>query len=169
MPDEGENLNTIDWNNKNLLAGKIYKMVSSNKGQAFFVPHTVSKVILDGIEFKSGNKMEKSLDDRMIKQYCIKLQVDRLGNIQPAKNELYNEPSEPANVLSEPEAPYQTGSLKFFSGFDEMENDQLKYFASLQPKDLLQNLKQMVLAAFGFRADPPVSSLPRTIYFNDET
>jgi CRISPR-associated endonuclease Csn1 len=167
MPDEGENLNTIDWNKK-LIAGKIYKMVSCTGREVLFIPQTVSKVIVDKVEFESLNKTGRALDGRMIKQHCIKVQVDRLGNIQPAKKELYNKPSEPANVLSEPEAPYQTGSLKFFSGFDEMENDQLKYFASLQPKDLLQNLKQMVLAAFGFRAETPVSSLPRTIYFNDE-
>jgi CRISPR-associated endonuclease Csn1 len=85
LPDEGENISAIDWNNKNLLAVKIYKMVSCNKGQAFFVPHTVSKVIVDKVEFDSLNKIERALDGRMIKQYCLKLKVDRLGNITPAR------------------------------------------------------------------------------------
>jgi len=83
LPDENENIASVDWQNKRLLSNKIYKLVSCNKGQAFFVPHTVSKVIVDKFEFDSLNKVERSLDGRMIKQFCIKLKIDRLGNITP--------------------------------------------------------------------------------------
>jgi CRISPR-associated endonuclease Csn1 len=85
LPDENERITSIDWDNKNTLANKIYKLVSCNKGQAFFVPHSLSKVIIDKVEFDSLNKVERALDGRMIKQYCIKLKIDRLGNISPAK------------------------------------------------------------------------------------
>lgn len=85
VPDEAENIAAIDWENTNGIAGKIYKMVSCNKGQAFFVPHTLSKVIIDKVEFDSINKVERALDGRMIKQHCIKLKITRLGNITPAK------------------------------------------------------------------------------------
>jgi len=85
LPDENENIASIDWNNRNIIANKIYKLVSCNKGQAFFVPHSLSKVIVDKIEFDSLNKVERALDGRMIKQHCIKLKIDRLGNIYPAK------------------------------------------------------------------------------------
>ncbi len=85
LPDEGENVSIIDWNDTKKLAGKVYKMVSCNKGQAFFIPQTISKVIVDKVEYDSVNKVERASDGRMIKQNCFKLQVDRLGNIKPAK------------------------------------------------------------------------------------
>lgn len=81
LPDEGEPIATIDWSNTKALSRKIYKLVSCNKAQAFFLPHTVSKVIVDKVEFDSLNKVERALDGRMIKQHCIKIKVDRLGNI----------------------------------------------------------------------------------------
>lgn len=85
MPDENENIKAIDWqNDRGKIASKIYKLVSVNKAQAFFIPHTVSKVIIDKTEFDSGNKVERALDGRMIKQHCIKLKVNRLGHIKPA-------------------------------------------------------------------------------------
>lgn len=83
MPEENENTSAMEWNERSRLARKIYKLVSCNKGQAFFVPQTLSKVIVDKVEFDSLNKVERALDGRMIKQHCIKLKVDRLGNIHP--------------------------------------------------------------------------------------
>jgi CRISPR-associated endonuclease Csn1 len=84
LPDEGENLSAINWNeNRNEIAKKTYKLVSVNKAQAFFVPQTLSQVIEDKVEFDSMNKVERGLDGRMIKQYCLKLTVGRLGNIKP--------------------------------------------------------------------------------------
>lgn len=83
MPDFGEVVSNINWKDKKPLSSKIYKMVSCNKGQAFFIPQAVSKVIVDKVEFDSINKVERGLDGRMIKQFCIKLKVDRLGNIKP--------------------------------------------------------------------------------------
>ncbi|MHA4811167.1 type II CRISPR RNA-guided endonuclease Cas9 [Flavitalea flava] len=85
MPGEGEDMAGIDWNDTASLARNIYKMVSCNKGQAFFVPQTLSTVIVDKIEFDSTNKVERALDSRMIKQHCIKLKIDRLGKIFPAR------------------------------------------------------------------------------------
>lgn len=82
MPDENENIDIIDWKkDRQKIANKIYKLVSVNKGQAFFVPQTLAKVIQDKVEFDSLNKVERSLDGRMIKQYCIKLKTNRLGHV----------------------------------------------------------------------------------------
>jgi CRISPR-associated endonuclease Csn1 len=36
-------------------------------------------------EFSTLNKMERAIDGRMIKETCIKIQIDRLGNISRAK------------------------------------------------------------------------------------
>lgn len=60
---------------------RVYKMVSSNKFQAFFVHETVSSLIQDKVEFSAMNKMERAITGEMIKETCIPLKVDRLGNI----------------------------------------------------------------------------------------
>ncbi|MGL4599171.1 MAG: hypothetical protein ACRCYO_16745, partial [Bacteroidia bacterium] len=86
MPEESENVSTIDWSNITAeQQSKIYKMVSCGTYQCYFIPHTISKVISDKIEYETGNKSEKSNDNRMIKKHCIKLDVDRLGRIKPAQ------------------------------------------------------------------------------------
>jgi len=60
---------------------KIYKCVSFSKGDCFFVPQNVSSVIVNKLEFKSLNKMERSLGGVMIKSRCVKLKIDRLGTV----------------------------------------------------------------------------------------
>lgn len=60
---------------------RIYKMVSSNKNQCFFVIHNVASSIVDKYEFSSLNKMERAITGEMIKETCLPLKVDRLGNI----------------------------------------------------------------------------------------
>ena len=62
----------------------------------------------------------------------------------------------------------QNNQVKFFSSFEEMENDQLKYFASLQPEELLKDHKALSLAAFGLKEDPGVDKLDRIIKFGKE-
>lgn len=85
VPEEGENIKMINWQTeKDKLSKKIYKVVSSSGPQCFFVPHNFSKTVLDKIELGSLNKQEKSLDDIMIKRYCVKLKTDKLGNISLA-------------------------------------------------------------------------------------
>jgi CRISPR-associated endonuclease Csn1 len=59
-------------------------MVSCNKKQCFFMPQAISKVIKDKTELGSLNKEERDCYGRMIKQICIKLTVNRIGEILPA-------------------------------------------------------------------------------------
>ncbi|NHN26363.1 type II CRISPR RNA-guided endonuclease Cas9 [Flavobacterium jejuense] len=87
VPTEEEkgNVNSIDFGNfKKGQMGNIYKMVSSSGTQCFFIKQNVSTSIVNKIEFSALNKMEKSIDGSMIKEFCIKLKVDRLGNISKA-------------------------------------------------------------------------------------
>lgn len=65
-----------ELNNKN-----IYKVVSFSGAQMFCVRQDVATSIVNKEEFSSLNKMERSIEGIMIKEICIKLQVDRLGNI----------------------------------------------------------------------------------------
>jgi len=97
LPTE-EELETkiIDWNNKTNIFKRTYKMVSSTGKQCFFVPHFISKSLdSNGKELGANNKAEKpwyiikpdeefkAWDDTLIKKSCIKLKIDKLGNIKP--------------------------------------------------------------------------------------
>lgn len=60
---------------------EIYKMVSCTGTQCFFIPNNIATPIVQTTELGSNNKSEKTWNGVMIKQVCMKLKVDRLGNI----------------------------------------------------------------------------------------
>lgn len=82
--------NVIDWSDKKKIVERVYKMVSAD--DAFFIQHYISKPIIpyDRKEKIRGeidwnNKSTKTLDGKTnISERCIKMEVDRLGNIKPA-------------------------------------------------------------------------------------
>ncbi|MBP6067913.1 MAG: type II CRISPR RNA-guided endonuclease Cas9 [Bacteroides sp.] len=76
LDEEGRDVETIDLNPTN-----IYKMMSSSGNQCFFIPHFVSSPILQTKELGANNKAEKSWSGEMIKEKCIKIQTNRLGQI----------------------------------------------------------------------------------------
>lgn len=68
---------------------RIYKFVSCNKYQAFFIPCNIASQIIT--QFSKGkekdektteNKKERAWDNTMIKSVCFPIKVDRLGNIE---------------------------------------------------------------------------------------
>lgn len=60
---------------------RIYKMVSCTGKRVFFIPYSVATTIVDKVEFSSLNKMERAITGEIIKETCIPLKIDRLGNI----------------------------------------------------------------------------------------
>lgn len=95
VPREGENTNEIDWSNIKANAERIYIMKSSSEYQCYFLPAYIASLIayydskLKKGEFGSTNKSEKTMDGlQTIKDNLIKLNIDRLGNISPAKKVL---------------------------------------------------------------------------------
>ena len=85
VPIEGEIIEDIDFQNlSNEQKERIYKTVSFTGNQCFFVKQTVSASIVNKMEYSPLNKMERSITGIMIKEVCIKLKVDRLGNISKA-------------------------------------------------------------------------------------
>ena len=70
--------NKID---KNIDFCRLYKMVSSNGSQCFFIGGSVASSIIDKLEFTTSNKMERAITGEMIKEVCIPIKIDRLGNI----------------------------------------------------------------------------------------
>ena len=60
---------------------RIYKMVSCGGNQCFFIKASTAAVIKDKVEYQKLNKMERAITGEMIKEVCIPIKLDRLGNI----------------------------------------------------------------------------------------
>lgn len=74
---------------------RIYKVVSFTGNRLYAIPCYVAKAIIDKVEYTQLNKLEFTLDKQSIKDVCIKLKTDRLGNITIAnKLSLFDEPGE---------------------------------------------------------------------------
>ena len=67
--------------NQPIQKDRIYKMVSCTEGECHFIPYFVAKPIIQTIELGSNNKAQKTWQDEMIKEICIPIKTDRLGNI----------------------------------------------------------------------------------------
>lgn len=93
---------------------------------------------------------------------------NRAGNISPVKKKPMNEITSGRSIVSEPEIAYKTKkwTVKKFDSFDAMENDQLEYFASLTPEELLKNLKKLSMSAFGFKEEGALNKPDREIKFD---
>lgn len=77
VPREGENVTS-----KELDKGRIYKLVSCTGNEAHFVPAQIASPIIQTLELGSNNKAQRSWTNEMIKEVCIPIQIDRLGNIK---------------------------------------------------------------------------------------
>jgi CRISPR-associated endonuclease Csn1 len=81
MPTKEE----VATGNLTLNKSNIYKVVSFDAGNCYFVPHYVAKAIVDKAEYTGKNKTPREglidKSDRMIKDYCIPIKVNRLGDI----------------------------------------------------------------------------------------
>lgn len=60
---------------------RIYKMVSGSGSDWYFVPNSFANPILNKVELSQLNKIARTLDGEMIKEKCLPIQIDRLGNI----------------------------------------------------------------------------------------
>lgn len=96
VPELESDYVNIDWTNKKDLSERIYRVVKFTGKQIYFQPHNFAKEITlhDGIaksskdykgEFNKGTNGTEFYKDTgvSIKNVCIKLKVDRLGNIKP--------------------------------------------------------------------------------------
>ncbi|MDR0801802.1 type II CRISPR RNA-guided endonuclease Cas9 [Fluviicola sp.] len=79
--DEKENIGAINWGNlsKEQLK-RIYKFISCTGNEGHFVPLHYAKEIMKN-EMGTNNKSQNALNGTQIKSVCIKLNIDRLGNI----------------------------------------------------------------------------------------
>ncbi len=83
VPKPGETIDLINWDDNSSISNRVYRVVSFTENSIFFVPHYVAEPIIQTVELGSNNKSERAWDGQMIKNVCIKLKVDRLGNFVP--------------------------------------------------------------------------------------
>ncbi len=60
---------------------RIYKAISFNKEQCFCIKSNVSTPIVNKVEYTTSNKMERAITGEMIKESCIPIKVNRLGDV----------------------------------------------------------------------------------------
>ena len=61
---------------------RIYKMVSCTESEGHFIPVSVANPILQTIELGSNNKAQRAWTNEMIKDVCIPVEINRLGEIR---------------------------------------------------------------------------------------
>jgi CRISPR-associated endonuclease Csn1 len=187
--EEKENPTLVDFNNlKPEQIKRIYKFTDGSGTTMNFVPSNVSSLLFNlsnkeqekvGLKFPIQNELglgspqsknQNSLDGKQIKAVCRKIKIDRLGNIQLDFKTPYSPPtSQKENYLSKPVVGYGvTGGLAVFTSHDDMEDQQLNYMASLDPKEIMRQLKAMVLASFGIRREPELMDLSKTIHITSK-
>ena len=76
MPSSEEYSNPYDIHPSNL-----FRVRSFDDGHFYCIPINVANIILDKKEFGSPNKTQKDDSNRMIRDHCVPIQIDRLGNI----------------------------------------------------------------------------------------
>lgn len=71
-----------DLNINNLIDhDRIYRMVSSTGNRCYFIKNCVASTIYNKVEYSILNKIELTDDKISIKEYCIKIKVDRIGKL----------------------------------------------------------------------------------------
>ncbi len=91
IKENSSNEKIINWNDNEFISNRIYQVKKVTGNWCYFLKNDIASLILsysasDGIgEFESQNISEYSVDDPpiRIKDVCIKIRVDRLGNVIP--------------------------------------------------------------------------------------
>ncbi len=60
---------------------RIYKMVSCQGNRCYFIPYAIATTIVNGLEFNALNKIEISITGENIKDVCLPIHINRIGNI----------------------------------------------------------------------------------------
>ncbi|WP_455586865.1 type II CRISPR RNA-guided endonuclease Cas9 [Bacteroides sp.] len=79
LPTADERENGISFDNIN--KERLYKVVSFTGNRLYGIPNNVAKVIVDRFEYGILNKMEIIDSKESIKEICIPVTIDRLGNV----------------------------------------------------------------------------------------
>ena len=77
LPTEEERRTSSMNYNRN----RIYKIVSFSNSRLYAVPYSMAKSLVDKVEYTQLNKMEFTDEKESIREICVPIKVDRLGNI----------------------------------------------------------------------------------------
>ena len=88
MPDDEEEVITdpesplyeIFWNDKAERSKNIHYVTKYSGKQIYFIGNRIAETIVKGKEYGSQNAYEM-INGKSIKQHCIKVKIDRLGNV----------------------------------------------------------------------------------------
>ena len=69
---------------------RIFKVVSFTANRLYSIPYPIAKCIVDKLEYSQLNKVEFTDNKESIKEICVPLIVDRLGNIISFNNKSYD-------------------------------------------------------------------------------
>ncbi|AFH50737.1 Hypothetical protein IALB_3034 [Ignavibacterium album JCM 16511] len=91
IKDNSSNETIINWDDNEFISNRIYQVKKFTGNSCYFLKNDIASLILsysasNGVgEFGSQNISEYSVDDPpiRIKDVCIKIRVDRLGNVRP--------------------------------------------------------------------------------------
>jgi CRISPR-associated endonuclease Csn1 len=72
------------WNDKYIRSKRVYTVVKFSGKRIYFLKHDIANPLVNKIEFGSQNCYEK-VSEVSIREVCIKLVIDRLGNIKPIR------------------------------------------------------------------------------------
>lgn len=160
LPSEEEQTNTnlVDFRNLNKeQITMIYKVVSFSGTQCFFSRNDIAISIVNKFEFSALNKMEKSIEGVMIKEFCTKVKIDRLGhvNLSIAISDRLNKSN--ASLISEPEKIYKKSQLRTFKTNEEMNEADAKEMASLSPTKHIQNATELTRKLYSEELKKPMN------------
>lgn len=81
--DEKESLTLINFDRLSKeQVQRVYKTVSFTGNRLYAIPNNIATSIVDKLEFTLLNKLEFTLEKESIKEFCLKLEIDRLGKIK---------------------------------------------------------------------------------------
>ncbi|UZD24555.1 type II CRISPR RNA-guided endonuclease Cas9 [Algoriphagus halophytocola] len=148
---ENGGVRTINSSDKDQIA-RIYKIVSFTGARLYAVPMSTAKSIANKVEYTQLNKIE-FIGEKAI---CIKLLVDRLGNII-----FPNKPTDPDGnpgngnpVLNEPMAAYKTEKkIQISKSLEDSGNSQLSYWAMQNPNQRFRDFAELMNRFYEF-VDP---------------
>ncbi len=80
VPSADEEANGIDWSN--IDTSRVYRFASSFQVIAYFAPYSAAAYLTE-TEYGAHNKTPRTDDGVMIKEKCVKVEVNRLGEIGP--------------------------------------------------------------------------------------
>lgn len=75
---------------------------------------------------------------------------------------------EKKNTVNEPQAEYAKQEIKFFNSFDEMNEEQYKYWRSLSPEQRLADHYNLIIQIYKNEIEKNKQFPSNTIVFRDE-